>query len=142
MATLSNDEKRKFKVSRELTLAKQYRGWEEWEVGDIVIGEVVGVHEDKKYNQKSPVIKVIDAQFKKDAKKFTGRNLVLNSTGMMRNAMPNIESMIGKLIQVEYQGSGPMENGPYKGKNAHLTPVSLIEEDVDHGQDSDESDDL
>ena len=119
-------QKRNFKTSRQLTIAKMYRKWEEYAVGDVVIGELIGWHTDQ-YNKECPIVKVLDAQFKKDSAKFQDKNLVINSSGMLSKAMKGIE--LGEIIQVEYQGTAMIEKGPYKGKDAHVMDVQVVVED-------------
>jgi hypothetical protein len=135
--------KRKLVVKRSLTLQKSYRSWDEYTVGDIVVGEIVGWHEDN-YGKKGPVVKVEEAFFKDAAaaKKATGQNLVLNSNGMLSNALKEggIEpGDVGAIIQVEYQGKNKLTKGPYKGKDAHVVDVAIMgeEEEVSEEDDGD-----
>ena len=117
---------RKFKTKTEVTMSKMYRGFDDWAVGDCVIGKIVGTNKDK-YGHTGPVVKVIEAQFKKDAEKFVGKNLAINSTGKMRKNMP--EFTMGELIQVEYLGKNTMEKGKFAGKDAHDVNILILEED-------------
>ena len=124
---------RKFNVKREVTFRKAYRKWEDYETGDIVIGEYVGTHKDQ-YGKECPVIKVEEAFFKdsKTAQMVIGQNLVINSSGIISKAFEKIA--IGEIVQIEYQGTSKIEKGPYKGKDAHMMKVDVVEistEDAD-----------
>jgi hypothetical protein len=132
--------KRKFVVKRKLTVQKTYRKWEDWDIGDIVIGEYQAVHKDQ-YGKDCPVIRVEDAFFKdkKVQKEVIGKNLVLNANGMLSKALEGID--LGEIIQVEYRGKSSIEKGPYKGKEAHLVQVDLVEEDDSDLADEDEDED-
>lgn len=120
--------KRKFVVKRQLTVQKTYRKWEEWDNGDIVIGELVGMHKDQ-YGKECPIVKVEDAflKDKKLQKEIAGKNLVMNANGMLTKALKDVQ--VGQVIQVEYRGTATIEKGPYKGKDAHVVQVDLVEED-------------
>lgn len=121
--------KRTFKTSKQLTINKTYRKWEDFDMGDVVIGKVIGNHIDQ-YGKDCPVIEVLDAQFKKDSAKFQGKNLVLNSCGMLSKAMKDANVQLGELIQVEYKGTSNIEKGPFKGKDAHVMDIQIVEEDT------------
>lgn len=118
--------KRTFKVKKALGGAQNYRKWEDYEVGDIVIGEFIGTHEDqfKKTNYK---IKVLDAQFVDTdlAESLIGKTLVLNSNGSLDKQMEEVEE--GETIQVEYNGKSLLTKGPFAGKEAHGVTVSIVE---------------
>lgn len=120
--------KRKFVVKKQLTIQKTYRKWEDYDNGDIVIGELVAIHKDQ-YGKDCPVIKVEDAFFKdkKFQKEVEGKNLVLNANGMLSKALKDVP--MGTVIQVEYRGTATIEKGPYKGKDAHVVQVDIVEED-------------
>lgn len=129
---------RKFKTKQHLTISKMYRQFDDWETGDVVIGTIIGTHTDK-YGHECPVIKVLDCQFKKDAKMYMGKNLVINSTGKMRKNMPDI--VLGVTIQVEYLGSNVMSKGKFSGKSAHDVDIQIVEEE-NESEDEVSSDDL
>jgi hypothetical protein len=143
-------EKRSFKTSKQLTIAKMYRAWDDYEVGDVLIGTIIGSHYDAKYTKKwGPILKVEDAQFKTDSAKFTGKNLVLNPAGMLIKALSTagFDPLTGKLgesencmIQVTYNGKNMIEKGQWAGKESHTMDVQLVEEDNgdDHGSDEGE----
>ena len=124
--------KRKYKVTQTLNTPKVYRKWNEYSVGDIIVGTVVGVHHDN-YEKDNLVIRIEDLFFKQDGAKFEGKNIVVNACGSLDAQVEsvvgqgNIKDMIGKLVQVEYQGTNVMEKGKYKGKEAHSVSLSLLE---------------
>jgi hypothetical protein len=124
--------KRAFKVKKQLTVQKTYRKWEDYSVGDIVVGTVVGTHTDQ-YGKECPILKVEEAFFtdKKEQKRVTGANLVLNANGMLSKAIKENGIADGDMIQVEYKGTAVIQKGPYKGKDAHVVGVDLVE--VDNG---------
>lgn len=75
---------------------------------------------------------------KKLSAELKGKNLGLNSNGMLDKAMEQIE--IGTFVQIEYKGSNKIEKGKVKGKEAHSVSVSVLVED--NGQESPEDYDL
>jgi hypothetical protein len=121
---------RVFKPTRKLGGGqKMYRKWEEYEVGDVLIGRYVDTHTDQ-YKKVCPVIEVIDAQFKdKSGTKYIGKNLVLNAAGMLNKAIEKAEK--GQLLQFTYNGQSTIEKGPYAGKESHLIQTDIVEEDVE-----------
>lgn len=121
--------KRQFKTVKKLSGQKKYRKWDEYDIGDIVIGKFVGIHTDQ-YKKECPMIQVLDAQFKDGTgETFVGGTLVLNACGVLAKAMENVTE--GEIIQVEYQGTSEIQKGPYKGKDAHVMAVEIVELDED-----------
>lgn len=120
--------KRVFKTVRKLAGQKNFRKWEDWSLGDILIGEYVGIHNDQ-YGHDCPVLKVLDAQFKKESEgdKLLDKELVLNACGALDKAMEGLQ--IGQIIQVTYNGKAAIEKGIYKGKEAHSLSIDLVEEE-------------
>ena len=120
--------KRTFVPKRKLSGGrKMYRKWEDYEIGDIVIGKYVDTHKDQ-YDKLCFVVEVIDAQFKdKTGSKYVGKNLVLNAAGMVSKAMGKID--FDQVVQVEYQGTSVIEAGKYAGKDSHVIEVQLCEEE-------------
>ena len=120
--------KRKFVSKKSIGgLSKVYRPWDEYDVGDIVVGKYIGKHTDN-YDKECFVIKV-ESAFWKDKKAQTnveGKNLVLNSAGVLNKAMKDANE--GEIIQVEYTGKSMMEKGKYAGKEAHTMQVDVMEE--------------
>lgn len=133
-----NGPKRVFRSTRKVSGgAKTYRKWEEWEIGEIVIGKYVDDHLDQ-YKKQCPVIEVVDAMLKDDAlnKSLQGKLLVLNHCGQLRKAFDKIEKE--QLVQVTYNGKSLMEKGPYAGKDAHLIGVEEVVEDGGGAEQEDE----
>lgn len=130
-------EKRKFKVKKKLSGGqKSYRKWEDYEEGDVVIGTYVGTHIDQ-YKKECFTVLVIDAQFQDDTgDEYEGKNLVLNSAGMLNKAMEDVAE--GETIQVTYEGKSRIEKGVHAGKDSHVIKVELM---TDEDSDEDEGDD-
>jgi hypothetical protein len=122
--------KRKFKSVRTLTGQNQYRKYDLWEVGDIVIGTVVDFGEDK-YKKKCPVILVDEAMFKDKAenKRVLGKRLLINSCGKIAKRVTSGDIALGLTIQIEYLGKNVMEKGLYAGKEAHDVNIDIMEEE-------------
>lgn len=105
----------------------KYRKWNEFEIGDIVIGTYESVSLDN-YKKNSYKISVLDAQLKDGSgDQYVGKTLALNANGMLDKAMNELEK--GTIVQIEYLGKDMMEKGPYAGKEAHKVGVSVVEED-------------
>lgn len=141
-------ERPKMRVVQTLTVSKTYRQWEDWAVGDVVIGKIVGKHKDN-YGKTSPVILVDYCSFKgESAEKYMGKNLVLNSCANLANPLKEAgiinkdgdDVQLGKTIQVEYTGKYTLEKGPYKGKEGHDMQIQVVE--VDDGSQVTESQDV
>ncbi len=141
-------EKRTFVSKKKLTHVKsEYRKWNEWKDGDVVVGKFVAEREDK-YKKPSWIIEVIEAHFQGKPKlsaKLKGQNLGLNSTGTLDKAMEQV--VVGDTIQVTYCGMEEMTGGPYKGKERHVVEVDIVEEDdgsetEEVDEEDDDSDDL
>lgn len=111
--------KRVFKATRKLGGGQMtYRKWEEWDMGDYLIGKFIDIHEDQ-YGKKCPVIEVVEAQFKdKTGTKFEGKNLCLNSCGQLDKAIKKAE--MGSMMQFTYNGKSRINKGPFAGKDSHL----------------------
>ena len=120
-------QQRQFKTKQVLTLAKMFRKWSEYSTGDILIGEVVGTHKDQ-YDKENLIVKVLDAQFKKDSAKFQGKNLVLNNVGFLNKHVEDGSIGLGSVIQITYNGTSTIEKGKFKGKEAHTGMVEILEE--------------
>jgi hypothetical protein len=129
---------RKFKTKRELTASVVYRGYKEWAVGDIVIGDIVDFRKDD-YGGMGVVINVVDCQFSKDKKKFEGKKLYLNSCAIIKKSMDDLKP--GMTLQVEYKGTGVTKKGKYAGKDFHEVGLTILEDD-DGSEELDEESDL
>lgn len=112
-----------------MTLQKTYKKWSDWSVGDIIIGTYVADHEDQ-YEKTNPVLKVIDA-FTKEKNDFMGKNLVINSCGVVDSAFYSSKNPIkmGETVQIEYTGTTEMEKGKYAGKDCHTMNIDVVELD-------------
>lgn len=120
--------KRVFKTTQKLSGGQQtYRKWEEWTVGDVLIGKYISDHTDQ-YDKVCPVFEVIDAQFKDGSgDKLEGKNLCLNNCGMLAKAMG--KATLGDTLQVTYNGTSTIEKGKYAGKDSHVMEILTVEED-------------
>lgn len=125
--------KRVFKQKRVLSgMQKVFRKWGDWDTDDYVVGKYVATHEDN-YDKTNRVIQVIAAEFSDDSgEEFVGKNLVLNSSGIIDKAFegsdktPGIE--IGEFVQVTYLGKSEILKGKYAGKEAHNMEVIVVED--------------
>ncbi len=139
--------KRVFRSKKKLSSVRcVYRKWNEWDVGDVLIGKFISQSEDS-YGKPNYAIEVLDVQLgdKKAAKKMIdGKVIGLNSTGSLDRAMKKAET--GKTYQFIYEGLERMDGGPYKGKDKHLIEVEEVteddgsEEEEEHEDEEDESD--
>lgn len=121
-------EKRKYKVSKSLSGPKAYRKWEDWAVGDTVIGKYTGNHTDQ-YKKVCPIL-LVEQTFwkdKNDGEEMEGKSLVLNHCGTLAKAMESVSE--GQIIQLEYTGTAEIQKGPYAGKDAHTMKVDIVVED-------------
>lgn len=121
--------KRVFKTKKKVSGSRgTFRKWSEWTEGDVVVGKFVSQGEDQ-YENPSWTIEVIEATFsdRKLAKSLAGKNLILNSAGQLNKAMEKVEE--GQLVQITYNGTSEIEKGKFKGKDAHLMDVEIVEED-------------
>lgn len=121
--------KRTYVTKRKLGgVPMNFRKWEEYKEGDIVIGKYVDTHQDQ-YENDCPVIEVLEAFFKdKSGDKLVGKNLVLNSCGSVDKAFK--KAALGDIVQVTYTGKGVIERGKYAGKDAHSVVIEQVEEDT------------
>lgn len=121
-----------------------YRAWNEWEVGDYIIGSYLGSKIDN-YDKSNWMFKIEDVggPNTRILKKLVGQNIGLNSAGTLNSAMANkkgIEKVaIGTTLQITYNGMEEMEGGKFKGKDKHNIDVEVVEED-DGSDDNEEID--
>ena len=142
MAQLSQSKSRKYKSVKKVSgVRKVYRKWEDWDIGDIVIGKFTGIHIDQ-YKKECPMIEVEEAFFKakKEGAELVGKTLVINHTGMIGSAFSKISE--GTCVQITYDGKSLIEKGPYKGKDAHVTLVEEVEEIDENDQAYDEDEEV
>lgn len=119
-------QKRTFTVKKTLGGPMNFRKYEDFQVGDITIGEFVGTHLDQ-YKKTNYKIKVLDAQWEDaDAgEALVGKVLVFNSCGSLDKQMEQVNE--GTCVQIEYTGKTLLVKGPYAGKEAHGVIVSEVE---------------
>ncbi len=123
--------KRVYKATRKLTSGpKEFRKWNDWEVGDVYIGKYVETYIDN-YDKECFVFQTIDAQFKDkaEAKRFADKNFGANHNGMLAKAMA--KAAVGDCVQIIYNGKSEIEKGKYAGKEAHTLDVDIVELEED-----------
>lgn len=128
---MSNMLSRKYVIKEGLSGggAKIFRKWSLYQVGDVVVGEYIGDHKDN-YGKTNRILKITEAMFKgEDAKAWAGKQLVLNSCGMLDKAFEEGGIAKGEFLMVEYTGSNVIEKGPYKGKESHTVKIDRISMD-------------
>ena len=137
---MTNSLRREFKVKKELSMQSQFRKYDDYEVGDIVVGKVVGTTLDK-YKKHNIVIKVLTCNFKTEkSSKYEGKNLTMNYTGGIGKVLKDAnmadengklkDEFIGTILQFEYQGKVPLsERHTHAGKEAHVVKLDIVEED-------------
>lgn len=137
--------KRVFKTKKKLSgEPMNFRKWSDYEEGDYVVGEYVGIHTDQ-YDKECMKMKVEDAVFrdKKAAKNVIGKILVLNAAGQLNKAMEKMDE--GQFVQVTYNGMSTIETGKYAGKDSHVLDIQLMEEEGaeedEDGEDEEEDED-
>lgn len=134
------EQKRKFVIKKKLTTGKsEFRQWDHYDEGDVLIGKLIGTSPNNKNpSKKDWIVEVLDAQFKDAAAaaKVQGKNILLNSAGMLDKAMEKVEE--GQIVQVTYNGKHVIEKGKWKGSNSHTMDVLLVDEES--GEDHDNSD--
>lgn len=123
---------RKYVVKKSLGGSQTYRVWEDYTVGDWVLGRYVGNHVCQ-YKKENPKIEVLDAGF--DDLDFSdsiiGKTLVLNAAGSLSAQIDKVE--VGETIRVTYNGKNLLTKGPYAGKEAHSVNVEIIEVEENYG---------
>jgi hypothetical protein len=128
--------KRQFQTKKTLRGQQEYRKWEDYAVGDYIIGTYVGIHicQYKKENYK---FKILDAQFEDAdlAASLIGKTLVLNSAGFLTKPMSEVQE--GETVKVEYNGKTTLQKGTYAGKDAHTGSVEIVELDEETAGESD-----
>ena len=98
------------------SLKLRWSGYKDWQIGDVVIGRVMGTQKDT-HGKFGIVIEVMEVSFKgQKPEKFTGKNLYLNNNGVMAKVLKNADmwddendkpsdSLKGEILQVEYRGT-------------------------------------
>lgn len=122
--------------------ARQYKKWNEWEVGDFVVGTLVEVGTDQ-FSKANYIIELLETSME-DLE--LGKNFCLNSCGSLDYKMEDVE--IGAVIRVEYEGQVELEKGPFKGKLAHTVDLQIAsdadvkEEDLPPAVEEDDDEDM
>ena len=137
--------KRVFKTKKKLSGGQTtFRKWSEWDEGDVLVGKLVSIGEDS-YQNPSFTLEVLECTFlskPKMAAALVGKNITLNSAGQLNKALidkngePKIE--MGEIIQVEYKGTSVIPKGKFKGKDAHLIDVNVVEEEGEESEETEE----
>lgn len=134
--------RRKFATKQVLSgIRTEYHSWDKWEVGDTVVGKLIGAQPNKlNPAKKDYILEVIEAFFQdNDAEKRLnkpGIKLTLNTAGMLEKGLTDVE--FGTLIQVEYTGMSTISGGKYAGKESHTMQISVVEELEDESGDSED----
>ena len=123
---------RKYVVKKSLGGSQTYRVWEDYSVGDWVLGRFVGYHICQ-YKKPNPKIEVIDALFydRDLSDSMVGKTLVLNAMGSLSAQIDKVEE--GETVRVTYNGKNVLTKGIYAGKEAYSVSVDIIEVEEDHG---------
>ena len=134
--------KRVFKTVRKVAgRGGNFRAWDTWNTGDILIAEFKGLGKEDMYGHPSYEMEIVDAQFSKDKEKFKpGTIITLNHNGSVGNGLKN--AMPGELYQFEYNGMGVIEKGKWAGKDAHSIDITLVEEEGAEGTDEFSEDEI
>ena len=114
---------------------RTYKKWNQWEIGDYVIGKLTEVGEDQ-FKKANYIVEVMETSFEDVV---VGKNLCLNSNGSLDYRMEDVE--IGTVIRVEYEGEGVMEKGPFSGKKFHKVLLEIAQEGEVEVEDSVEDED-
>lgn len=134
--------KRTFKTTKKLSGVKtEYRAWNEWDEGDILIGKLVGTSQNRKNKSKKDWIVQVEETFfadKKEMKRLNGKTVTLNCAGQFDKGMEQLEN--GDLFQVTYNGKKEMQGGEYEGQEAHTMEVEGVKEESDEDEDFDDED--
>lgn len=135
----------KKRTFRNLSGAKAYRPWKNWEVGDFVIGKLVDTEIDQ-YKKTCYILELEEVSFNDAEAERNAQDLGrigLNHTGLLAKIMDD-KCEIGQVVRVEYQGTSTMQKGPNAGAEAHSLLISVAEEDeeCDTGESLSDDDDL
>lgn len=130
----------RFRTKQKLSMDLIYRGYKDWQIGDVVIGRVMGTQKDT-HGKFGIVIEVMEVSFKgQKPEKFTGKNLYLNNNGVMAKVLKNADlwdeendkpsdALKGEILQVEYRGTEKLSSKhKYAGKEVHVIHMELLNE--------------
>jgi len=130
---------RVFKTKKKLNGSKVYKAWKEWQAGDYVIGKYSGTSKDK-YRKNSWHLDIIETSFADGSTFDEGKTMGINSTGMVDKVMEGVD--LGEIIRMDYEGTEVLTSGDFEGSDAHVTTVSILEEDDGSGVEQEEDDGL
>jgi hypothetical protein len=123
-------------VKKSLSGARKFRKWDDYAIGDVLIGKYLGRTQPDQYGKINTIVEVLDAQFKDGTgEDYNGKSLVLNSNGILDKNIEEVSE--GEYIQIEYGGKATIEKGKYKGKEAHSMKIEVVEigDEEDNGED-------
>ena len=108
---------------KEVSGAREYRGWRDWSEGDYVEGVYAdnGVQDGDYGEQQWFDIEVEKSNFGFD----TSKKLRLNGNGALNPKMENIEH--GTKVKIQFDGYDILAKGKFKGKE--FADVKVFEED-------------
>lgn len=127
---------RVFKKKQSLVGPSNYRQWEDWKEGDVLVGKLVGFATDK-YKKTSLKVLVVDAEFKDGKHKdVIGKELTINSCGSLQDAYDALKenNALGTGLQFEYLGKTEVKKGTYAGEERH--DITMTEVDLEDGDSS------
>lgn len=134
--------KRTFKSKKKLSGVKsEYRAWNDWEEGDVLVGKLVGTSQNRKNPAKKDwIVEVLETSFSdtKEMKRLKGKVLTLNCAGQLDKGLEQLDN--GDVFQVTYNGKKEMKGGAYAGKEAHTMEVEQVEEEGDEDEDFEDED--
>jgi hypothetical protein len=131
-------ERRKYVSKKKMSGNVNYRGWKDWDIGDIVVGKLTRFVTDK-FGKQCPVLEVEDCFFKdKKAVVAAGDCLQLNYSKILGEGI--LPEHIGEIFQVELTGFHTIKNGPYKGKETPLFEIDIMGLEGEEESESEETD--
>ena len=125
-----------FTMKRTITGSNLFRDWKKYDIGDILIGTIVGQKKDDNYGHISPIVKVEYADFKDGTgKNYIGKNLLMNKTtvtesGFIDAGVYDKEKELystGRTYQFEYQGTSKNTKGKFIGKDSHIVAITEVD---------------
>lgn len=134
-----NMERKKYNSTKKLAGAVVYRGWKNWDVGDILVGKLSRFIFDERYKNSNPVFIVEETFFKdKDQNLKAGTHLQLSATKILKQTVT--EDVIGEVLQIELVGWHTVKTGVGKGKDTPLFEIDTV--DLSSDEDTSAEDDL
>jgi hypothetical protein len=154
---LKNRPRRRFKTKKTVSGGPRpyYHRWADWNEGDYVIGEFVKSIKDN-YDNKCPVLKVLDANFSNPVKDKEGnkvdiidKHLQVNSAGSISYAFYREDAdndkepiKVGEVVQILYSGQMAKEDWKGDGQPPHQMEVDILEEEeIEEGEENESEED-